>query len=143
MCQFVRFAFVIFMLLSGVCAVNAGTPDSTAVTRLFGTSWTITEKKVPRGIFHRLRKVKKLSDESITIYNNEIHTFKNDGTYQVCPMRHRNQNEFWLDCKENDQLIYRVIRFTEEELVIDVLAKAHGADEYVRASRKYYRRKRN
>jgi len=94
-------------------------------------------------MFHRLKKMENPAELNITIYQNEIHTELTGGTYQICASRHRNQNEFWLDCKSADQVIYRVIRIEGDELVIDVLRRPDGKSVYKRTSRNYYRRKRN
>lgn len=131
---------ILFTLIAG--SLLAGTsPDSLTVSKLYSTSWTLTSRYVVRhGIFHRPQKIHEPTTERITIYNNEIH-FDVDSTYQVCAMRHRNQNEFWLDCKQADQLIYRVVEFNSEELEIDVLTKQRDG-KYIRTGKRYYKRAR-
>lgn len=96
---------------------------------------------VRHGVFHRPKRIHEVTSERITIYNNEIH-FDVDSTYQICAMRHRNKNEFWLDCKLADQLIYRVVDFNAEELEMDVLTKQRDGT-YKRTGKKYYKRARN
>ena len=77
----------------------------------------------------------------MTIYKNVIH-FQVDSTYQVCSMRHRNQNELWLDCRQADQLIYRIDEIDGDTLVIDVLSKQRDGT-YLRTGRRYYKRARD
>lgn len=114
-------------------------PDSLAVSKLYSTSWNLVTKYRPSGIFHRLKKVRKEeSQQRITIYSNEIHISVNNGPYQICASRHRFRNEFWLDGKQADQLIYRVIKIEGSSLVIDVLTKPKGKTEYTRTGRNYY-----
>lgn len=136
-----QFLIVVFILVSA--KVFAGNPpDSLAVAKLYSTSWTLTERYVVRhGIFHKPQKIHEPTTERITIYNNEIH-FDVDSTYQICSMRHRNKNEFWLDCKLADQLIYRVMEIDGDVLVIDVLTKQRDG-KYIRTGKKYYKRARS
>ncbi len=94
-------------------------------------------------MFDRKHKIENPEEAMITIYPNEIHTTLTSGKYQICASRHRNKNEFWLDCALPDQFIYRVINIEDEELIIDVLTRPKGERTYVRASRNYYTRKRN
>lgn len=134
----------IYLFLTSLPVLAKDKPDSLAVAKLYGTSWTLTERSVIRkGIFHRPHRDKEPLKERITIYKDEIHVDITGGPYQVCPMRHRNGNEFWLDCRENDQLIYRVIEIKGDELVLDILTKPYGESKYIRTARKYYKRYRN
>lgn len=91
-------------------------------------------------MFNRLKKMRDQAEQRITIYANEFHTSVNKGPYQVCSSRHRNQNEFWLDCKTADQVIYRVISIKGDELVLDMLTRPQGKNGYRRTSRNYYTR---
>lgn len=139
-----RAILFIILYLTSFHVIAKDPPDSTAVAKLYGTSWTLSERYVIRkGIFHRAHKDKEPPRERITIYKDEIHVDITGGPYQVCPMRHRNGNEFWLDCRENDQLIYRIIEIKGDELVMDILTKPYGESKYMRTARKYYKRYRN
>lgn len=136
---FMRQFLFVLLLLTAAKSFAGTTPDSVTVSKLYSTSWVLTERYVVRsGIFHRPQKIHEPTSERITIYNNEIH-FDVDSTYQICSMRHRNQNEFWLDCKVADQLIYRVVEIKGDELVIDVLTKQRDG-KYIRTGKKYYTR---
>lgn len=139
-----RSILVIVLVLLSLQVFAKDSPDSTAVAKLYGTSWTLSERYVIRqGFFHRRQRDKTPLKERITIYKDEFHVDITGGPYQVCPMRHRNGNELWLDCRENDQLIYKVIEIKGDELVMDVLTKPHGELKYIRTARKYYKRYRN
>jgi hypothetical protein len=132
--------FLFFIFLCFTSSIAARTlPDSLEVSKLFGTSWNLVTKYKPSGLFHRLKKVRKEeSQQRITIYSNEIHISVSNGPYQICASRLRFQNEFWIDGKQADQLIYRVIRIEGSKLVIDVLTKPKGQTVYQRTSRNYY-----
>lgn len=133
---------IIFLFSVELSADTA--PDSLAVSKLYSTSWSLVTKYRPSGIFHRLKKVRKEeSQQRITIYPNEIHISVNNGPYQICASRHRFQNEFWLDGKEKDQFIYRVVKIEGSSLVMDVLTKPNGKTGYVRTGRNYYVRTTN
>jgi hypothetical protein len=134
-----RTIILLVLVSCSVAAAAQTTPDSLAVSRLYSSSWTLTEKYTPRGMFHRLKKAENFSEVHLTIYKDEIHTDIPGGTYQICSSRHRNQNEFWLDCKQADQFIYRVISMDDDVLVIDVLVREKGKSSYRRASRNYYK----
>lgn len=121
---------------------SAEQPDSLAVAKLYNTSWKLTEKYRISGIFHRKHRLENPSEVYLTIYRDEIHTSLASGKYQICASRHRNRNEFWLDCREMDQQIYRVIRIDGDVLVMDVLRRLAGEQEYRRATRNYYVRRK-
>lgn len=133
--------FISILLLTIVANAFAGTPDSVAVAKLYSTSWTLTKRYTVKQGSQRLHKVDGPRKERLTIYSNEVH-IDVDSTYQVCAMRHRNQNELWLDCKRADQLIYRVIEIKGDELTIDVLVKQRDG-KYVRTGRRCYQRARS
>ena len=124
-------------------ASKPAVPDSLAVAKLYSTSWKPAAQYKPSGLFHRLKKVPLPGVTRITIYQNEFHTATSTGVYQVCTSRHRNGNEFWLDCKQMDQLIYRVISIEGDLLIMDVLSKPFGKTEYIRTSRNHYARVRD
>lgn len=124
-------------------AVAGNPPDSLAVSKLYSTSWTLTAKYKMTGIFHRKHKIENPDETMITIYPNEIHTTLASGKYQICASRHRNKNEFWLDCALPDQFIYRVISIKDDELIMDILTRPKGERKYARLSRNCYSRKRN
>jgi hypothetical protein len=133
-----------FLLLTGVIDAKQDPPDSLAVSKLYSTSWKPTVRYKPSGLFRRLKKVSQPSSVvRITIYSDEFHTFTSTGVTQICSSRHRNQNEFWLDCKEPDQFIYRVISIDGDVLIMDQLARPTGKTTYVRVSRNHYTRTRN
>lgn len=137
-----RFSSLILLILLGtnmLCAQKA--PDSLAVTKLYGTSWILQEhyKSNKR---NKLHKTDSVSTERITFYNNEIHWDIAGTPYQVCAHRLRNQNEFWIDCKITDQIIYRVVKTDGAELTIDILIKPFGSTEFKRTARKVYSRAR-
>jgi hypothetical protein len=132
---------IVFFLIS-FSAFARQEPDSLAVSKLYGTSWTLTGKYRISGVFHRKHKL-ETSEMSITIYKDEIHTALSTGKYQICASRHRNKNEFWLDCALPDQFIYRVIKIEGDVLVMDVLSRPKGRTDYVRTSRNYYTRKKS
>jgi hypothetical protein len=135
---------ILLLLVSFSVLAKAGsTPDSLAVSKLYSTSWTLSGKYRMSGIFNRKHKIESPDESMITIYPNEIHTTLTSGKYQICASRHRNGNEFWLDCALPDQFIYRVISIKADELTIDVLTRPKGERKYVRTSRNYYTRKRN
>lgn len=137
-----RTFFILFICLSTLPAWAVREPDSLAVSKLYSTSWVLTERYVIRkGIFHRPQKIHEPTTERMTIYNNEIH-FDVDSTYQVCRMRHRNKNEFWLDCLANDQLIYKVVEIAGDELTIDVFTKQRNG-KYIRTGKRYYKRSKS
>jgi hypothetical protein len=128
---------ILFLLALRISAQKA--PDSLAVTKLYGTSWTLqTHYKVTK--HNRLKKAEATAQEGITIYDNEIHWNIAGTPYQVCSHRLRNQNEFWIDCKVNDQMIYKVVEIKGDELTIDILVRPFGKTEYVRTGRKKYKR---
>lgn len=136
-----RTILLLLLLSCSVLAKAGTTPDSLAVSKLYGSSWVLTGKYRLVGIFHRKQKIENPAEMMITIYKDEIHTSLTTGKYQVCASRHRNKNEFWLDCAQPDQYIYRVISISANELVIDVMSRPKGSTDYVRASRNYYRKK--
>lgn len=140
---FMRTSLVVIFFLIFCGITIAATPDSLAVSKLYSTSWTLTGKYRMSGIFNRKHKIEESAETMITIYPNEIHTTLTTGKYQICASRHRNGNEFWLDCAIADQFIYRVISIKDEELIIDVLTRPKGERKYVRTSRNYYNRKRS
>ena len=135
----------LFIILISLCTMlQAKSPDSTAVTKLYNTSWTMTKKyRFGRGAFHLKHKVETPDESFITIYKDEIQTNLVGGELLVCASRHRNQNEFWLDCVTQDQYIFKVIKCNSEELVLDILMRLPQSTKYVRTSRCYYKRKRN
>lgn len=133
-----------FLLFTGIMHAKQDPPDSLAVSKLYSTSWKPTARYKPSGLFRRLKKVPEPSSVvRITIYADEFHTFTSTGVNQICSSRHRNKNEFWLDCKEPDQFIYRVVSINGDQLIMDQLAKPPGKTTYVRMSRNYYTRIRS
>jgi|GEM_PF-1618820 hypothetical protein len=138
-----RIAVLFLFLFTASFRMDARTPDSTAVAGLFNTSWTLTDKYRISGVFHRKHRLENTSEKSITIYRDEIHSELTTGKYQICSMRHRNVNEFWLDCASPDQYIYRVVSINGDKLVIDVLTRIESTSPYERITRNHYVRKRN
>ena len=129
---------LLILLLVVPFAIQAQTPDSLAVTKLYSTSWMLEKQYKMSG--RRFRELDSINTERITFYNNEIHWDITGNPYQVCSHRLRNQNEFWIDCKVNDQMIYRVIQISGDQLIIDILIKLPGETEYKRTGRKHYRK---
>lgn len=139
-----RSLLIVLVFIACNLPARSKAPDSLAVSKLYSTSWTLTEKyAAKKGMFRKWRKLELGSGERVTIYSNEFHTSLADGTYQVCSMRHRNGNELWLDCKIADQYIYRVISIDGDKLVMDVLVRKTGDTEYKRTHRKHYQRKKD
>lgn len=138
-----RIFLIVISIIVSTGEVCGTTPDSLTVSKLYSTSWILEERYVIRrhGFFHPPQKIHEPTTERMTIYNNEIH-FDVDSTYQVCSMRHRNGNEFWLDCLQNDQLIYKIKEIEGDTLVIDVLTKQRDGT-YLRTGRRYYKRAKN
>ena len=114
-------------------------PDSLAVTKLYGTSWTLQEQ-FKSNKRDKLQKIDSIAPERITFYDNEIHWDIEQTPYQICAHRLRNQNEFWIDCKVADQIIYRIVKIDGDVLEIDVLARPYGSQKFKRTTRKIYRR---
>ncbi len=130
----------LFVLLSNPVSAQKAL-DSNAVSKLYNTSWVLASKyKISPGIFHRHKRVETTGTERITFYQNEIHIEINRETYQICVHHLKNGNEFWLDCEEPNQLIYRIVSMEGNELIIDVLAKPFGETEYHRTTRKIFKR---
>ncbi len=131
------FTFLVF-ICSFLPCIAQRILDSLAVTKLYGTSWTLREQ-FKSNKRDKLHKIDSIAPERITFYDNEIHWDIEQTPYQICVHRLRNQNEFWIDCRVADQIIYRIVKIDGDVLEIDVLARPYGSQDFKRTARKIYR----